>query len=158
MQHEKATKKAIKTKALRPARPLKLEGQPGPALQTLLDKVAKGEIAEDAIITPKVKPSKAKPKGRASWTPERIKQKVAEELLTYSLGELLEQARLAKGVSAAQHATRLRVTRSQIYQNERPDANLELATLLRHAEALGYSVEVVLTSKRGDAGRLVAVL
>jgi transcriptional regulator with XRE-family HTH domain len=78
--------------------------------------------------------------------------------VAHSLGELLAKARRKKGVSAAHHAKTLGVTRSQVYQNELPSANLELASLLRHAEALGYDVEVVLRPKQGKSEQLVAVL
>ncbi len=138
---------------------LKLEGKPGKALKALFQAIETGEITEDAVITPlqKTKAHSKKP----SWTPQRIKDTVQEELVAYSLGELLEKARRARGISAANQAKELGVTRSQIYQSELPSANLELSTLLRHAEVLGYEVEVVLKPKgksKGKSERLVAVL
>jgi DNA-binding phage protein len=134
---------------------LKLDGKPGKALEALFQALEKGELAEDAAI-----PSK-KPNQQSFWTPERIQSTIQHEVVAHSLGELLEKARRAKGISAANHAKNLGVTRSQIYQSELPDANLELATLLRHADALGYEVEVVLNPKgksKGKRERLVAVL
>jgi DNA-binding phage protein len=148
----------MKTPASKKTR-LKLEGKPGKALEALFQAVEKGDIAHDAIIMPLQKP-KSSPK-KSLWTAQRIKEAVQEELVAYSLGELLEKARRAKGISAARQAKELGVSRSQIYQSELPGANLELATLLRHADVLGYKVEVVLKPKeksKGKGERLVAVL
>ncbi len=138
---------------------LELDGKPGKALQALLDAVAKGDLAEDAMIVP-LRSSKRRRAVTNAWTPERIEATVREELVAHSLGELLAKARRVRGVSASNQAKALGVSRSQIYQSELPTANLELASLLRHAEALGYNVEVVLNPKQPSQKdeRLVAVL
>lgn len=138
---------------------IELEGKPGKALRALMNAVERGDIAEDAVIRPLRPPKRKHPLANA-WTPERIETTVREELVAHSLGELLAKARQSKGVSAIQQARKLGVSRSQVYQSESPDANLELVSLLRHAEALGYRVEVVLKPEQssGKDKTLVAVL
>jgi DNA-binding phage protein len=145
-------KKVVKKK-------IELEGKPGKALQALMNAVERGDIAEDAVIRP-LRPPKRKHSFANTWTPERIEATLREELVAHSLGELLAKARRSKGISAIHQARKLGVSRSQVYQSESPDANLELASLLRHAEALGYRVEVVLKPEQPSSKdkTLVAVL
>lgn len=137
---------------------LKLEGEAGPNLRALLEAVEQGEIAEDAIISPQ---TPVEDTSQSPWTTERIQQTVQHEVIAHSLGELIEKARRAKGISVIEQAKALKVSRSQVYQAELPTANLELSTLLRYAHALGYKVEVALvaTDESDDPSeRLVASL
>jgi ribosome-binding protein aMBF1 (putative translation factor) len=145
---------------MKPKKPqrLKVEGETGPNLQALLKAVEQGEIAEDAIITP---PTPVQDTSKSPWTTERIQQTVQHEVIAHSLGELIEKARRAKGISVIEQAKALKVSRSQVYQLELPTANLEFSTLLRYAHALGYKVEVALIPEDASDGageRLVAAL
>ena len=83
---------------------------------------------------------------------------LADALLQDSLSVLLQSARAAAHLSLADVAERLSVSRSWIHQLERDGANLQIATLARLADALGYDVRVTFVARDEERPPLSALL
>ncbi len=81
------------------------------------------------------------------WTPERIEAVVQDMFLAKSIGELLEEARKQSDMTMNDVAEKMQVSRGRINQLEQPDANLEIATITRVAQAMGYHVTMTLEPK-----------
>ncbi|MDZ7801831.1 MAG: helix-turn-helix transcriptional regulator [Trueperaceae bacterium] len=75
-----------------------------------------------------------------------------------SLSRLLRSARSTAGLSLADVAERLGVSRSWIQQVEKEGANLQIDTLRRVADALGYDVHVSFVARDEDEPSLTAPL
>jgi transcriptional regulator with XRE-family HTH domain len=71
-------------------------------------------------------------------------------LLAQSVGELLEEARKQSGLTMNEVAEKMNVSRGRINQLEQPDANLEVATVTRMAQAMGYKVTMTLEPKSAN--------
>jgi plasmid maintenance system antidote protein VapI len=78
------------------------------------------------------------------WTPEQMEAAVQDMFLAQSVGELLEEARKQSGLTMNDVAEKMNVSRGRINQLEQPDANLEVATVTRMAQAMGYKVTLTL--------------
>lgn len=61
-----------------------------------------------------------------------------------SVPEMLNKARMDAKLTLAEVAERLGVTRAAVHHRERAGANIEVATLLEQAQALGYEVSITL--------------
>lgn len=61
-----------------------------------------------------------------------------------SVPELLASARTQAKLTLAEVADRLGVTRAAVHHRERDGANIEMATLLEQAQAMGYEVSITL--------------
>ena len=61
-----------------------------------------------------------------------------------SVPELLASARTQAKLTLAEVAERLGVTRAAVHHRERDGANIEMATLLEQAQAMGYEVSITL--------------
>ena len=64
-----------------------------------------------------------------------------------SVPELLASARTQANLSLAEVAERLGVTRAAVHHRERNGANIEVATLLEQAQAMGYEVSITLRNE-----------
>ncbi len=79
-------------------------------------------------------------------TPELLKQGLNEAIVASSIGTMLREARRKRGLTGTQLATRLGMSKMRISQLEHSDANVEVATLARVAQALGYELRVELVT------------
>lgn len=75
-------------------------------------------------------------------TPDDIMGRLTEALVEASLARLLRTARDRAGLTLAELAERLHVSRGRVHQLERDGANLELGTVGRVASALGYEARI----------------
>lgn len=75
-------------------------------------------------------------------TPDDIMGRLDEALIEASLARLLRTARDRAGLTLAELAERLGVSRGRVHQLERDGANLELGTVGRLAAALGYEARI----------------
>lgn len=89
---------------------------------------------------------------------DEFQESFADALLQDSLATLLQSARAAAHLSLADVAARLSVSRSWIHQLERDGANLQIATLARLADALGYDVRVTFVARDEERPPLSAPL
>jgi ribosome-binding protein aMBF1 (putative translation factor) len=108
-------------------------------LETLL-----GKFSPEEIETGMIKPGRQAKRLVERSAPEMIRGALEREMVACSVGEALAQARREREMSLAEVGERLEVSRGRVAQLERPEANLEVATLVRVADALEYDVEVTL--------------
>jgi ribosome-binding protein aMBF1 (putative translation factor) len=108
------------------------------------------EMPEGAIV-----PKKAQPIETAN--PEDLLSTIEVGVLAQTIGELLEQARMERGIGVRELARRLNLNHARVKQLE--DAgrgrseNIEVQSLARLAKALSYKVRIVLEPEEG--GRLL---
>jgi len=122
-----------------------------PELDTLLaqftdEEIETGVIAHSAVAT-----------STEHHTTETLQRHLNAALFERSLAQLLRSARAAAGLSLADVAQRLGVTRSRVHQLEHEGANLELHTIQRYASTLGYDVRIVLVPRDGGTQALCAL-
>jgi hypothetical protein len=91
------------------------------------------------------------------YTPEQIKAEVEVAVVNGKVGNLLARARADSGLSLRLAGEEAGVTRGRIQQLENSE-NVEVATLVRVAAALGYSVRISLTPKQAGKQPLTAEL
>lgn len=89
---------------------------------------------------------------------ERLEGELRSALLERSLGRLLRSARAASGLSLAEVGECLGVSRGRVHQVEQEGVNIEIGTLRRVADALGYDVQVTLVPRDRERTPLVAPL
>ncbi len=87
-----------------------------------------------------------------------FQESFADALLQDSLSTLLQSARSGAHLSLADVAERVGASRSWIHQLERDGANLQIATLARLADALGYDVRVTFVARDEERPSLSAPL
>lgn len=80
--------------------------------------------------------------------PEQLINALAQEIQAETVGELLKQARQSQGVTLRELAKRMKVKHPTIVNFEKADS-VELSTVARVAEALGYDVWLELAPKQG---------
>ena len=124
-----------------------------PELEVLLAQFSKEEL-ESGVVTGT---GGAAVLGRADDA-SAVKRRFVAALAERSVARLLRSARSKAGLSLADVAQRLRVSRSWVQQVERDGANLQLDTLRRVADALGYDVHVSLVARGEDEASLTAPL
>jgi len=125
---------------------LHLDQVPDDEFMQLLD-----EAGEEAIVT-------GPPTAQAeAYTPEQISEELAALVVANSVGSLLAHARAESGLSLRAAGAGAGVSHGRIQQLENSE-NVEVATLVRTAEALGYDVRINLTPKRAGMRPLVAEL
>jgi len=83
------------------------------------------------------------------YSPAELKTLLDEALLEQRVGEVLQAARKARNMSGAELARRVGVSAMRISQLERVSGNVEVQTLVRVAEALGFELTLTLTPKEG---------
>jgi ribosome-binding protein aMBF1 (putative translation factor) len=87
-------------------------------------------------------------------TPEQMRSVIQAELVARSAGELVQKAMDSQQVSLRELASRLGVVNSRVAEIRKSGQAIEVQTLARYAEALGYDLEIAFVSKTGE--RLVA--
>jgi DNA-binding XRE family transcriptional regulator len=89
-------------------------------------------------------------------TPESFAKLLESAIIEPSLDRLLKDARDAARMSLREMAEALCVSRARAHQLEQAGANLQLETLQRAAEALGYDVQVTFIPRDEDKAALTA--
>ncbi len=117
---------------------LVLDGQPSERLKRFLNETPALE-----------KTAKLPTKLSQAMSLETVLSKVNEELLLHSVGELLRLAREQKGMSLRELAEKLEVKHPRIVQLEKAQTAIELQTLTRHADALGYDIRLEFIPREG---------
>ncbi len=112
-----------------------------PEMEELLNLLTDEEI-ETGIIKPRFE-SKGK---RKSF--EEFKANLEEAIVVKHVTEALEQARKEKNLTLEEVGQRVGVSRARIKQLETSE-NIEVSTLVRVASAMGYKVQIALTSEDG---------
>lgn len=113
-----------------------------PELKALL-----GTFTDEEITTGEVRPPEESSVGGA-MTADEIEAELGTAILEEDLAALLRKARTSKKLSLKEVGQRLRVSKTRVHQLEEKDANLEVATLCRVADALGYDVMVTFTERK----------
>lgn len=92
------------------------------------------------------------------WTPAQIEAAVQEMVAAKSVGELLAEARKQSSMTMTEVAEKMHVTKGRVNQLEHPEANLEVATVARMAQAMGYKMTIMLEPETSDKKLLQVVL
>ena len=121
-----------------------------PELENLLAQFTDDEI-ETGVMA---RATPAAPNER--HTPTTLVDLLGKVLLEQSLAQLLYSARETAGLSLAHTAKRSGLTRSRVQELEQEGADLDLDTLQRYANALGYDLQIVFIPRGGDAPTLRA--
>lgn len=124
-----------------------------PELEALLAEFREEEVATGVVA----RPTEAAVRTR-TYDASELQQRFMDALLEESLARLLRSARSTADLSLADVAERLRVSRSWVQQLEREGANLQIDTLNRLANALGYDVHVSFIARSEDKPTLSAPL
>ena len=143
--HKKNQKPSVSAKQLK--KNLNLDGEPTPALLAL------AQLPDGPVAAGKQGKSI-----KVSTTPRDLEAFVKEAIISHSIGDILAKARQENSYSLSQVAKRVKATRGRVAQVEHPSANLEINTLVRYAEALGYRVNITLEPTSKDKSVLKAVL
>jgi hypothetical protein len=77
-----------------------------------------------------------------------LEEAVTSGFLLHTVGQLIEQARKARGLGKRELARKLATTHSRISRLEQSE-NLELRSLLAVAQALGYDLSIGLIPREG---------
>lgn len=118
-----------------------------PELAALLDEFSDSELTTGVVEAPQGTLD------GATMSAEEIATAYETAVLAESLSRLLRLARSSKQLSLAALAKRLKVSKARVHQLEDEGANLEMSTLCRFADALGY--DVLLTLKDRDDGNTI---
>lgn len=125
---------------------LKLDRVPDDEFMQLLETVGEGPVVAGAGA-----------EMAQEYTPEQIEQEVEAAIVKGRVGNLLAQARADSGLSLRHVGEEAGVSRGRIQQLEQSE-NVELATLVRVAAALGYGVQISLTPKESGKRQLTTEL
>jgi DNA-binding phage protein len=91
---------------------------------------------------------------KMSVTPEEIKNQLQTAITEQNLQAALAKARANAKKSYRKIASETGITASRVHEIERADLKLELQTLVRHANALGYEVSLLLSPSHGTGERI----
>jgi ribosome-binding protein aMBF1 (putative translation factor) len=133
--------KAVSKKSVRvttSAGTLLVDGEPSDRLKRFLNETP--VLAKTADLPDKL--SEALPL-------EAVVATVNEEVLLHSVGDLLRLAREQQGMSLRELAQKLEVKHPRIVQLEKAQTAIELQTLSRHANALGYDIRLEFIPRAG---------
>jgi hypothetical protein len=128
----------------------RLAEPPDDELMALLDELGEGEV----VITGG---------GRVAgegYSAAEIARELSDAIVADSVGEMLARARKESGQSLRHVGTAAGVSHGRVRELER-SSNLEVATLTRMAEAMGYEVKIILEPRghgRPGARRITADL
>lgn len=127
----------------------RLAEPPDDELMALLDELGEGEVVAGA--------------GRVAgegYSAAEIARELSDAIVADSVGEMLARARKESGQSLRHVGTAAGVSHGRVRELER-SSNLEVATLTRMAEAMGYEVKIILEPRgqgRPGARRITADL
>ena len=91
------------------------------------------------------------------WTGEQLQAAFEEALFERRMGDALHTARETRGITGVELARRTGVSPMRISQLERVGGNVEVQTLSRVADALGYDVTVTLTPREGGRAIIASI-
>lgn len=133
-----------------------LDGELSAEALAILAELSENEIASGTIETTDL--TQLPERLTEEWTIAQVKDTLADAALERSVSDLLSRARHESSLTLAEVGERLGVSRARASQLEHPDANLELKTLMRLADALGYDVVLALKPRTGTGAPLAAKL
>jgi HTH-type transcriptional regulator / antitoxin HipB len=116
-----------------------------PKLNALLNDLTEEEI-ETGILKSSNVPIDERMFPEVSF--EEFKAMLEEAIVVKHVTEALEQARKEKNLTLEEVGRRVGVSRARIKQLETSE-NIEISTLVRVASAMGYKVQIALTSEDG---------
>jgi plasmid maintenance system antidote protein VapI len=116
-------------------------------------KIAPSPLLKELLAESKNYVERTRADTSAGNTPEQISQTIKAELTARSAGELVHKAMDAQQVSLRELASRLGVVNSRVAEIRKSGQAMEVQTLARYAEALGYDLEIAFV-REGE--RLVA--
>jgi predicted XRE-type DNA-binding protein len=93
-----------------------------------------------------------------SYTASETANTLQTIIATKAIGTALAQARKQAGLRAKDIATSLSISPAQVAQIENQDNDFDIKTIVEHAQASGYDVELVLHPKKTDANSISAQL
>lgn len=99
------------------------------------------ELGDGGVVTG------APPVEGEGYTADELAEELQEAVVAESVGELLRKAREESGRSLRDAGAMVGVSHSRVRELEH-SSNVEVATLARVAEALGYKVRIMLEPKR----------
>jgi ribosome-binding protein aMBF1 (putative translation factor) len=92
-----------------------------------------------------------------AWTSDDLQQALEAGLLERRVGAIFRQAREHRGLSGAELARRIGVSTMRVSQLERVGADVEVQTLNRLAQALGYRLTLSLAPIEGGENLEIAI-
>jgi ribosome-binding protein aMBF1 (putative translation factor) len=98
---------------------------------------------------------KSKVKGESF---QDFKNRWEKALLAESVGDVLAKARTESGLSLSQAAQKTKLSRGRMAQLENDNANLEIQTIVKQAQALGYKVRLSLEPEDTAKAAITVVL
>ena len=101
------------------------------------------ELGDGAVVTG------APPVAGGGYTADELAEELQEAVVADSVGQLLKRAREESGRTLRDAGAIVGVSHSRVNELEH-SSNVEVATLARVAEALGYSVRILLEPKGSD--------
>jgi hypothetical protein len=119
---------------------LGLADPPDDKLMALLEQLGEGDVVTGAP-----------PVEGKGYTADELAEELEEAVITDSVGELLARARQETGRSLRDVGGAAGLSHARIRELEH-SLNVEVATLVRVAGALGYGVKIVLEPKTAAAG------
>jgi predicted XRE-type DNA-binding protein len=93
-----------------------------------------------------------------SYTASETANTLQTIITAKAIGAALAQARKQAGLRAKDIATSLGISPAQVTQIENQDNNFDIKTIVEHAQASGYDVELVLRPKKTGANSISAQL
>jgi DNA-binding Xre family transcriptional regulator len=85
----------------------------------------------------------------APVSPLELAVEVQEGIVAQSAGDLIGRARAMRGLSMRDLAARLGISSARVSQVQHSGESIEVQTLARYAEALGYHLSLALIPKEG---------
>lgn len=128
----------MKTKAEQIKASLKLDTLPHQDFIAKYERLSKLDNAKGIAYQ-----KKASKKAQAE-TFEVFQQRWERAVVVESVGDVLAKARTESNLSLSQTAKKTKLTRGRMAQLEHHNANLEIQTIVRQAQALGYRVRLSL--------------
>jgi len=114
---------------------------PDDAFMALLEELGEGDVLAGVA-----------PVEGEGYTAEELEQELEEAIVAESIGDLLARAREQSGKSLRAAGRAAGISHTRVSELER-SSNIEIATLARVADTLGYDVKIVLEPKQGG-GRI----
>ncbi len=118
-------------------------------IDQLLSQISSQEILEVRVPKGTLKPTRS---ARA------ILEQAGQVVITQAVHKALTQARKNAGLQAKDVAKQLQISAARVAQIENQPRNLTLETLVQHAQAIGYEVEIVLHPRQKNLPEVRAEL
>jgi ribosome-binding protein aMBF1 (putative translation factor) len=84
-----------------------------------------------------------------SLTMSHLEQAASEMIIVHTVGEMLAKARSETQLSTRQLAKKVTVSHPRVLAVEKTDTQIEVQTLVRYAQAMGYDVKLSFVPKGG---------